>query len=639
MSDTDPLKPGPGEPSNWTIIKRLLRLSWEFRKRCLQVLFYQLIVLVMGLSALGQTGLAIDFLRHELGDAEVPRWPFGITPPEDWTPMMVILTIAGTTAAFALCQAFFNYALKASLGRLTHVEIVASLRARVFRKLQRLSFRFFDENASGSIINRVTGDVQAVRMFIDQVLIQVFIMALSLAVYLVYMLSIHVWLTVACLVSTPLLWFLSASYSRTIRPAYMKNRELMDHMVLGFSETVSGIQTVKAFALEEARSERFREQSEAIRAQRHSIFRKISTFGPVIGLITQVNLFILLLYGGYLVYQGELPVGTGIVVFAGLLQQFSGQISNIAGLADSVQNSLAGARRVFEILDAPIEIENRPGARPIGKARGEIVFEQVDFRYERKSDVLRELSFSVEAGEVIAIAGATGAGKSALMSLIPRFFDPTAGRILLDGHDLRDLDLEDLRRNVGFVFQENFLFSNTIAENIAFGNPDATESQIEKAARIACADEFIREMPQGYQSVLGESGVNLSGGQRQRLAIARAILPEPAILLLDDPTAAIDPETEDEILNAMERAIEGRTTFIVAHRLSTLKRADRILVLEKGRLIQSGTHEALMEEPGPYRQAIERQAVDPESWAILNGMRERSDADGQVREPERGGPR
>ncbi|MFW5873824.1 MAG: ABC transporter ATP-binding protein [Verrucomicrobiota bacterium] len=628
MNQSDSAEPPDKEShSNRMLIRRLLRLSWEFRGRCLQVLFFQLVVLVMGLSTLGLTGLAIDYLRHTLGDAEPPRWPFGVTPPSEWTPMTVILCIAGLATAFALLQAVFNYALKASLGRLTHVEIVASLRSRVFRKLQRLSFRFFDENASGSIINRVTGDVQAVRMFIDQVLIQVFIMALSLAVYLVYMLNIHVWLTLACLATTPLLWFLSASYSKVMRPAYLRNRELMDDMVLGFSETVSGIQTVKAFALENERLDQFGAQNTAIREQRWSIFRKVSTFGPVIGFITQLNLFILLIYGGYLVYQGELPVGTGIVVFAGLLQQFSGQISNIAGLADSIQQSLAGARRVFEIVDAPVEIESPPDPVPLKNARGAVRFEHVDFHYERKSNVLRDLSFDVRPGEVIAIAGATGAGKSALMSLIPRFFDPTSGCVRLDGHDLRELDLEDLRRNVGFVFQENFLFSNTIAENIAFGNPDASPGQIEKAARIACAHDFIMEMPGGYDAILGESGVNLSGGQRQRLAIARAILPEPAILLLDDPTASIDPETEDEILNAIERAIEGRTTFIVAHRLSTLKRADRVLVLENGRLIQSGTHQALMEEAGPYRQAIEMQAVDPESWAILSRMRE-APADG-----------
>ena len=610
------------EASNWTIIRRLLRLSWRFRKRCLQVVGFQLCVLILGLSALGLTGVAIDYLRYVKEAATDPRWPFGLQPPADSEPLSVMLALAGAVAAMAIVQAFLNYGLKNSLARLTHVEIVSTLRAEVFGKLQKLSFRFFDEHASGSIINRVTGDVQAVRMFIDQVLIQIFIMGLSLAVYLVYMLNIHPGLTLACLATTPALWILSAAYSRIIRPAYLKNRELMDSIILGFSETVSGIQTVKAFSLETERLETFRQQNAEIRDQRRSIFWKVSTFGPLIGLITQVNLFILLLYGGYLVYQNELALGTGIVVFAGLLQQFSAQISNIATLADSIQQSLTGARRVFEILDAPIEIASAPTPVTLKRAVGEITFEHVDFHYEQKNGVLRDVSFTARSGEVIAIAGATGSGKSVLMSLLPRFFDPTSGRVLLDGIDLREIDLEDLRRNIGFVFQENFLFSNTIAQNIAFGNPDATQEAIEEAARIASAHGFIMEMPHGYETILGEGGVNLSGGQRQRLAIARAILPKPAILLLDDPTAAIDPTTEDEILNAIEQAIKGRTTFIVAHRLSTLKRADRILVLERGRLIQAGSHEALMREPGPYQQAINMQAVDPESWAILSRMRE-----------------
>jgi ATP-binding cassette subfamily B protein len=610
------------EASNWILIKRLLRLSWRFRKRCIQVLFFQLCVLILGLSALGLTGVAIDFLRYTLGDAADPHWPLELAPPAEWSPMTVMFSIAGAVAVMALLQAFFNYGLKIYLAQLTHIEIVSSLRSEVFGKLQRLSFRFFDENASGSIINRVTGDVQSVRMFIDQVLIQVFIMGLSLSVYLVYMISIHPKLTLACLASTPVLWFLSAFFSKIIRPAYLKNRELMDSMILGFSETISGVQTVKAFALEKVRLENFRVQNAAIRDQRRAIFLKVSTFGPLIGWITQVNLFVLLIYGGYLVYQNELAIGTGIVVFAGLLQQFSGQISNIATLADSIQQSLTGARRVFDILDAPVEVQSPPNALPLKRAKGAVTFENVNFHYECKTGVLQDVSFAVKPGEVIAIAGATGSGKSALMSLLPRFADPTSGCIRIDGLDLRELDLEDLRRNIGFVFQENFLFSHTIAHNIAFGNPDATREAIEEAARIACAHDFIMEMPKGYDSVLGEGGVNLSGGQQQRLAIARAILLKPSILLLDDPTAAIDPETEDEILNAIERAIRGRTTFIVAHRLATLKRADRIFVLEKGRLIQCGSHEALLAQPGPYRQAIEMQSVDPESWAILARMRE-----------------
>jgi len=622
MSTANPSPPplSPLDAPNGVIIRRLLRLSWRFRKRCLQVLAFQLCVLVLGLSSLGLTGLAIDFLRHTLGEAPPPRWPFGLTPPAEWAPMRVMFAIAGSVALMALLQAFLNYGLRISLARLTHIEIVSTLRAEVFGKMQKLSFRFFDKNASGSLINRVTGDVQAVRMFIDQVLIQVFIMGLSLVVYLVYMLNIHPRLTLACLATTPVLWVISTVYSRTLRPAYLQNRALMDEMVLGFSETVSGVQTVKAFALERDRLERFREQNERIRAQRQSIFWKVSIFSPVIGLITQFNLFILLLYGGHLVYRNELALGTGMVVFAGLLQQFSAQISNVAGLADSVQQSLTGARRVFDLLDAPVEIQSPARPTPLGKARGTVRFESVDFHYERRNGVLRDLSFEARAGEVVAIAGATGSGKSVLMSLVPRFFDPTAGRILLDGKDLRELDVEELRRNIGFVFQENFLFSNTIAQNIAFGNPGAGREAIEAAARIARAHDFILEMPKGYDTLLQEGGANLSGGQRQRLAIARAILPEPRVLLLDDPTAAIDPETEDEILDAIERAIRGRTTFIVAHRLSTLKRADRVLVLEKGRLVQCGAHEELMRVDGLYRRAIQSQALDPRSCALLEAM-------------------
>ena len=237
-------------------------------------------------------------------------------------------------------------------------------------------------------------------------------------------------------------------------------------------------------------------------------------------------------------------------------------------------------------------------------------FENLSFAYDGAEAVVRDVNLDVKPGQCVAILGATGAGKSVLMSLIPRFFDPTAGRLLIDGIDARRLHLDDLRRNIGLVFQESFLFSNTVAANIAFGHPDATPAQIEKAARIAAAHDFIMTLPKGYDTVLGESGNTLSGGQRQRLAIARAVLLEPAVLLLDDPTAAIDSETEHEIFEALDRAIEGRTTFIVAHRLSTLRRADFIIVLESGRIVQQGTHEQLMKVPGPYLHVASLQLVD-----------------------------
>jgi ATP-binding cassette subfamily B protein len=345
-------------------------------------------------------------------------------------------------------------------------------------------------------------------------------------------------------------------------------------------------------------------------AQQQSIFWRVSLFSPAVGFLTRVNMMVLLGYGGWLVAHDRLPLGAGLVVFAGLLEQFSGQVNNVVNVVNSAQQALIGARRVFEILDAPVEVQSRPGALRRDRLAGAVRFEGVSFAYEAPEPVLREIDLDVPAGRCVAIIGATGSGKSALMSLIPRFYDPTAGRVLVDGVDVRDLELDDLRRHIGLVFQESFLFSHTVAANIAFGHPQATMAQIQRAAKIAAAHDFILQLAHGYETVLGESGVTLSGGQRQRLALARAILLEPAILLLDDPTAAIDSQTEHEIFEALDHAIAGRTTFIVAHRLSTLRRADFVIVMDDGRIVQRGTHAELMKVPGPYLHVASLQLVD-----------------------------
>lgn len=606
-----------GKLPNDKVVKRLLKFAWRFRGRCAIVFLLQSIVLSLAMANLGLTGLGIDFLRHVLLDGPEPRWPFGWNISESLEPTQVILAIALSVVMAALIRTLVRYYNDLFLGKLLNMNIVPELRAEVFAKLQKLSFRFFDQNASGSIINRVTGDVQAVRMFVDGVIIQVFLLAITLSLYLFYMLNIHVKLTLICLLTTPVLWLVSVYFSKIMRPAYMESRRLMDKLILTFSENIQGINTIKGFNLEKYSADRFRADTEKVRAQQRKIFFRVSTFGPLIGFISQINIVLLLGYGGYLAVTGEIPLGAGLVVFAGLLQQFSGQISNLASISDHVQQSLTGARRVFEILDAPIEVESPKNSVRLTNPSGAIEFDNVSFSFVEGNTVLKNISFSVKPGEVIAIAGPTGAGKSALMTLIPRFYDPHEGVVRFDGHDLRTLHLHDLRKNIGLVFQENFLFSNTIAANIAFGHPGATQAQIEKAAKLACAHDFIMEFPKGYETILSESGQNLSGGQRQRLAIARALLLEPTVLLLDDPTAAIDPETEHEILEAIEKAIAGRTTFIVAHRLSTLRRADRIIVLEEGHITQMGTHDELMAVDGLYRQAISIQAVDPESLRLL----------------------
>jgi ATP-binding cassette subfamily B protein len=604
-----------GGSSNWALIRRLFGLAWRYRLKCVQVLLIQLVLLTMGIFGLSFTGVGIDYILHKLhpaapGAAAPAISRFRIPLPDAWPPMAVLGLLAGLILVLALCRTVLNYVYTVQVNKLVQQHLVVDLRGEIYEKLQRLSFRFFDANTTGSIITRVTSDVQSVRMFVDQVLIQSVIMVISLVVYVVYMASLSPGLMLACLATTPLVWLLSAWFSREIQPRYAQNRLLVERLVQYLAESVQGVAVTKGFGREQENRAAFEAANRTVLEQQYGIFWSVSLFSPTVGFLTRINTMVLLGYGGWLVARGNLPLGAGLVVFAGLLDQFSGQVNNVATIVNSVQQSLIGARRVFEILDAPIEV--RSPADPVRRPRleGAVRFEGVGFAYGQSDPILRDIQLEVKPGECVAILGATGAGKSALMSLIPRFYDVTAGRILLDGIDVRRLHLDDLRRNIGLVFQESFLFSNTVAANIAFGHPEATQAQIEKAARIAAAHDFITRLPQGYQTVLGESGNSLSGGQRQRLAIARAVLLEPALLLLDDPTAAIDSSTEHEIFEALDRAIAGRTTFIVAHRLSTLRRADFIIVMERGRIVQRGTHDELIRVPGPYLHVANLQLVD-----------------------------
>jgi ATP-binding cassette subfamily B protein len=607
----------PRAPSTSALL-RLLQLCWHERTRCVAVLLCQLGLLSLGLVGLGSAGLGIDYLRSHLQPGAPPvHWPFHLVPPGAWAPMTVLSVIAGVVVLSALLRGSLTWLSGALLARLVHRHVISGLQTAVFAKLQYLQFRFFDRHSRGEIINRATGDIASIRAFVDTVLIQTIVTVLTVVVYLVYMLNIHIGLTLACLSFVPLSVWICLRYSRSVHPLYLHNRSLFDRMVLTLAESIEGVGVIKGFAREPEVSAHFRADNAAVKDQQRRIFWRMSLFTPSIDLLTQLSLVILLLYGGWLVIHGRLPLGTGLVVFAGLLQQFANQVTTIAQIANGIQESLTGARRVFDILDAPagLELPARPLVPP---AAGAVRFEQVSFHHiENGAVVLDRISFSVAPGECVAVVGETGSGKSALLNLIPRFYDPTAGRVLVDGVDVRNWDLQALRRRVSVVFQENFLFSDTVAANVAFGRPDASHEEIEAATRDACAHDFVTQLPQGYETILGESGVDLSGGQRQRLTIARALLANPSILLLDDPTAAIDSETEHEILAAIERALAGRTTFVVAHRLSTLRRADRIIVLERGRIVQTGTHTDLLRQDGPYRGAALHQMVDDESRRLL----------------------
>ncbi|HEX5443590.1 MAG TPA: ABC transporter ATP-binding protein [Pirellulales bacterium] len=602
-------------PSNWQLVRRLLGLAWRYRRRSLLVLIQQALLVALSLAALSVTGVGIDALRHWVErQSDPPRWPFALQPPPAWSPIAVTALLATAILGLASLHALLRYIASVSAGRLVQ-DVVVDLRSEVYDKLQRLSFRYFDRHRSGSIINRVAGDVQAVRMFIDGVVVQTLSVLLCLAVYLYYMLRLHVGLTLAALATTPLLWLAAVLFSRRVRPAYQHASELTDDLVLKLSETVQGIHVIKGFAREPEQTARFASANRAIETQKEGIFRQIGLFQPAMGFLTQINMIVLLSYGGWLVIEGRLPLGAGLFVFANLLQQFANQVGQITNIANSIQASLTGAQRVFEILDAPLEVANRPDAKRLKKVAGRIEFDAIEFAYTAGSPVLEKINLTIEPGQVVALVGATGSGKTSLLNLVPRFYDPTAGCVRVDGRDLRTIDLNDLRRNVGIVFQETFLFSNTVAANIAFGHPQATQAEIERAARLAAAHEFIVSLPHGYDTVVGEYGSNLSGGQRQRLALARALLLDPAILIFDDATSAVDRHTEEEILSAIEQAMRGRTTLVAAHRLSTLRRADLIVVLDEGRMVQTGTHDELLRLPGPYYRAAQLQLADAEPLA------------------------
>jgi ATP-binding cassette subfamily B protein len=581
---------------------RLLRLAWDYRAECLRVLLGQLASLALGLGALGGSGLAVDVVRRALDPAAPAiRWPFGLVPPPAWSSARVLVAVVAVALLFATLRARVVYGTALATGRLIHVDLVPALRARVFDKLLRLGPGFFQRNASGSIINRVTSDVQSLRSFIDGVLLQGALLAFTLTVFVGYMIHVHVGLTVACLAPTPLLWLATVWFSRWARPAYERSRGLSDAMVLAMSEGVKGIRVTKTFGAEAQELARFRRANDGVRDQQEQIFRGVSRFGPTVSFITALSIAILLGYGGTLVARDAITLGQ-LVVFAGLLQQFSTQITGMANIVNTLEQSLTAARRVFEVLDAPVEVAAPARPAALTSCRGAIRFEEVSFGHEGRL-ALDGVDFAVEPGRCVAFVGATGAGKSTLLGLLSRFHDPVRGRVLIDGVDLRALDPNVLRRNIGVVFQESLLFRGTIADNIAFGSPGAGRDAIERAARTAGAHGFIAELPAGYDTAVEEAGHNLSGGQRQRLAIARAILLDPPILLLDDPTSAIDVHTEDEVLSAIESARHGRTTLLVTSRFSTLRAADEIFVLDAGRIVERGPHAALASAGGPYARA------------------------------------
>ena len=498
------------------------------------------------------------------------------------------------------------------------MDMVFHMRAAVYDRLQRVGFAFHDEHSSGALINRALSDLQNVRAFLQMGIVLLMEIVAFVIGYWIMIMFISPWLGLAALVPVPFwVWYI-LRFSKKMQPRQLAMMEAGDSMVTVFTENVAGVHVVKAFATQETEIAKYR------RAAGHYFDRIMDTvrlwrnFVPIVrGAASAANLALMAIAAVLVVKMMGMPndalkkvkvgdllvVGTAMGAILGRLQQ-------VNQITEQYQKAITSSRRFFEVLDAPSTVPEIGEARDLPKGigvGGGVEFHFVTFGYDPAKPVVHDVAFDVPGGSVVALVGPTGSGKSTLMQLLARFYDPQRGKILIDGVDVRDVTLKSLRGEIGFVFQETFLFSETVANNIRYGHPDATDGDVEAAARVAQAHEFIMELPQGYETILGERGAMLSGGQRQRLAIARGIISNPRILVLDDALAAVDPETEHLISRALELVMVDRTVFIIAHRLSTVKAADLVIVLERGRITQAGTHDELMREQGHYRHIAEVQ--------------------------------
>jgi ATP-binding cassette subfamily B protein len=477
--------------------------------------------------------------------------------------------------------------------------MVNDLASDVFARLQRRSLSFHSRNEVGDSISRVMVDSWCVYQLLDTVVFAPFHALLTMGGMLVLMAFLQPVLMLISLAVVPLMVGASFLLGEKLRAAAKKKREIETRIQSHIQQTLTGMPVVQAFAQEEREDERFRQfAAQAIQAQQRSTFLG-SLGGLSSGLITTLGNGVIIFAGAHLVAQGKLTVG-GLLVFLVYLNSLQAQTKTLAGVYPAAQNIDASVARLHELLKTRPEIGEKPGAIPLRAAHGHIKFENVSTGYDTDRPVLTDVSLDVQPGQTLAIVGATGAGKSTLVSLIPRFLDPWKGRVLIDGHDLRDLQLASLRSQIAIVLQEPFLFPLSVADNIAFGREGATRQEIENAARLANAHDFIMRMPEGYDTMMGERGATLSGGERQRLAIARALLKKAPILILDEPTSALDTETENLLLEALERLMAGRTTLIIAHRLSTIRRATKIVVLKAGQIVEAGTHAELLAHGGNY---------------------------------------
>src|SRR5256885_4961369 len=542
---------------------------------------------------------------HVFGSKRLPDWLASIVSSIG-TDKFSILNFAVLAvlviAIFGAISSYFEKYLTTSVGQW----VMHDLRRVLYSHIQRLSLSYHDQKRTGDLISRCTTDIDAVQSLISQVLLGMLVNVLTLMGMMLVMLYLNWAFTVIALLVAPALFFVVYHYTHRIKNASRAMRQQEGEVVSVLEEVLSSIRVVKAFAREDYEQKRFeRESRESVeRALRARNFK--AKLPPLVEIIVAAGTCLVLWYGARLVLSGALTSGE-LLVFLLYLGKMYKPMRELSKMTDTISKADVGWERIREVLENETQVRDLPGAKPAPHFKGDIEFDRVYFSYDSAQPVLEDLSLKIEPGQLVALVGPTGAGKTTIVSLLPRFYEISSGQIRIDYTDIRRFKQKSLREQISFVLQETLLFRATVAENIAYGKPNATHEEIVRAAKLANADEFIERMSDGYDTMIGERGVTLSGGQRQRVTIARAIIRDSPILILDEPSAGLDAESEKLVFDALGNLMEGKTSIVIAHRLATVRRADVIFVIDEGRVVEQGTHEELLRNGGLYSRLYELQ--------------------------------